>query len=330
MKKNGFILLCLIIIFCPAAAISGGNDILVIESYHAEYPWDISYKEGIEETLGNRYKLTYFEMDTKRLPESVHPKMGQLAFEKYLQLKPALVMLGDDNALKYVGPKLSETQTPVVYLGINQNLRAYFNEKPLNFTGVIERPVAKRSIHLMNTLIKPTPKKIMVLFDSGITSKASIKSIFDDQSSTTIIQTKVDLFQITFIDDWENAVLTAKEKGYDAIAVGLYHTITDKNGNHVDSEKIIKWTSEKTQLPTFAFWDFAVGHDKTMGGVVLSGRGQGLLASELALKALKGITPSEIPLIKGNEGLLLFSKKQLERFKIILPDSIKNNAKIIE
>ncbi len=40
--------------------------ILVIESYHGEYPWDQSYKEGLREVLASKYDLVFFEMNTKQ------------------------------------------------------------------------------------------------------------------------------------------------------------------------------------------------------------------------------------------------------------------------
>ncbi len=41
--------------------------VLVIESYHKEFYWDAAYRKGIENIIGDRVHLHYFEMDTKRL-----------------------------------------------------------------------------------------------------------------------------------------------------------------------------------------------------------------------------------------------------------------------
>ena len=42
-------------------------EILVIQSYHKEYAWDKAYVKALKEKLGIDHKLSFFEMDTKRL-----------------------------------------------------------------------------------------------------------------------------------------------------------------------------------------------------------------------------------------------------------------------
>lgn len=123
-----------------------GKSILLIDSYHKEYEWCKSYRIGLYQGLKDtEVNFTHFEMDTKRLPSSMYQKKAAFAFETYKRVKPDLVILGDDNALKYVGKMLLNTITPVVFLGINNNPRAYI---PMgqNITGVLERPLIKRSI----------------------------------------------------------------------------------------------------------------------------------------------------------------------------------------
>ncbi|NQY94644.1 MAG: sugar ABC transporter, partial [Campylobacteraceae bacterium] len=102
------------------------ENILVIESYHAQYPWDKSYKEGLREILASKYNLIFFEMNTKRIDKKHYEKMANLAWKKYKEVRPSLVILGDDNALKYLGYRFAKTNTKVVYLGINNNPRNYF------------------------------------------------------------------------------------------------------------------------------------------------------------------------------------------------------------
>ena len=80
-------------------------DILIIESYHKRYAWDVEYKKGITENINGEHNFTYFQMDTKRLAKSKHMEMVEAAWQSYLLVKPDIVVLGDDNALKYLGPR---------------------------------------------------------------------------------------------------------------------------------------------------------------------------------------------------------------------------------
>ena len=143
--------------------------ILLIESYHSTYAWDASYIEGLELALDNEYELIKFEMNTKRLPKSEYQKMADLAYDKFMEVSPSLVILADDNALSYLGSKFFDTDTPVVYLGINNNPRNYGVVGRNNFTGVLERPLFKRSIANVQKLQKLN--KVLVLFDDGNTAK---------------------------------------------------------------------------------------------------------------------------------------------------------------
>ena len=83
-------------------------------------------------------------------------------------------MLGDDNALKYMGPKLANKNVTVVYYGINGNPRTYLGGNvPLNFKGVLERvPVAELARRVIN-IVKDNKHKQITLLQDGSTSSAA-------------------------------------------------------------------------------------------------------------------------------------------------------------
>ncbi len=323
-----FMAFALVFLFFGSAP-GAEKKIYVIESYHAEYPWDASYKKGLEETLGGKYKLSYFEMDTKRLPKDQHQKMADQAWEKYLAEKPELVVIGDDAGLKLLGPKFAETQTPVVYLGINNNPRNYFTALPPNITGVLERPLLRRSIADIKKII-PNTKNVLVLFDSDITSQITKKEVFEDKDSVSISDIKVDIKLIGDWQTWQDTVAACKGK-YDACVVGLYQTIKDAEGKPVNAEEVIGWTSKNIPIPPFAFWDFAIGKDKTIGGLVLFGKEMGVLAGGLVLKIIEEGKPiKEMPPIMNDQGLRVYSKTQLAKWNITLPENIVAGASMVE
>ena len=111
-------------------------------------------------------------MDTKRQSKSAYSKKADQAWAKIQQTQPQLVVLGDDNALKFLGPKLLDGNIPVVYLGINNNPNDYVPAGH-NLTGVLERPLFDFNFDLIGKLVRPQPKKILVLFDHGTTSRSS-------------------------------------------------------------------------------------------------------------------------------------------------------------
>ena len=315
----------------PAPARSNNSPILVIESYHAEYAWDAAYKRGLQRVLGDRYTLRFFQMNTKRLLPAEYATQADLAWQCYLKTQPQLVILGDDNALKYLGPRFLETETPTIYLGINNNPRAYLGRRAREITGVLERPLIKRSVPVIFQLVNEPLKKLLVMFDSGTTSKVSLSHLFQNKSQTRLENVEVHLRFIGDWDEWRQTVLSAKEDGYGAIVIGLYHTINDKSGQHVNEDEVLAWTSQHTPVPPFGFWDFSVGVNKTIGGLVLFGESQGTAAAGIALQILEdGKQPREIYPVIGDRGRYLFSRSGLERFKLTLPDFIRSQSSFTE
>jgi len=315
--KRLLLTLFFLIVFLNVSLCAQKKDILIIESYHQEYIWSTNYRNAIKEKLGSLYNLTFFYMDTKRLPISKHQESAQKAWTVYKELNPDLVILGDDNALKFLGSKLSKTKTKVVYLGINNNPRKYFNFiATKNITGVLERPLLRRSIFYVKELLDV--KKVLLLFDAGISSQVIFTEIFRNKSKLVLRDVEVDILLVEKFDMWKKTILDAKKNKYDAIVFSSYHTIKDKNKNHVSPGKIWEWTSSNITVPPFAFWNFAVGEHKAIGGYVISGREQGLAASELVLKILEDENYTMGFPIAVEKGYLIFSRSQLEKWGISL------------
>ncbi|GAK49926.1 hypothetical protein U14_01150 [Candidatus Moduliflexus flocculans] len=301
--------------------------ILLIESYHEDFEWDVSYKKGIQDILGSAYRLETFQMDTKRLPAEEHQAKADEAWAAYQRLNPALVFLGDDAALKFLGARFAETTTPVVYLGINANPRTYLPKGAKNITGVLERPLYVRSI-LMLKQILPL-KKVLVLFDTDRTSEVILSDVFEGKTEFTTAQVQGDVKLVKGWDEWQQEVLNAKGQ-YDALFVGLYQTIVAQDGRHLPDSEVIAWTAANAPIPLFGFWDFAVGANKTIGGLVLSGEEHGRLAAEIALNIFAGKNPGQMQPETTRSGQLLFSRKQLEKYQLTLPPEVAAKAKFVE
>ncbi|MEH6651793.1 MAG: hypothetical protein V7707_17370 [Motiliproteus sp.] len=304
------------------------KSVLVIESYHTAYQWDADYTRAINDQLSGSTDLTFVQLDTKRRPPSEYVASAEKAWQHYLELQPDLVILGDDNALKYLGPRLADTDTPVVYLGINNNPRNYFQNRPSNISGVLERPLIKRSIVYMSSIMEQRFHKVLVLLDDGTTSKTVYAEVFGGESHRSIGLVDVDVRLIGDYREWQQAILTAPTLGYDAIMIGLYHTITDADGKHVSEQQVITWSSAQAQRPLFGFWSFVVGSDMAIGGYVLDGYEQGKLAAMMAKRVLAGEPLPLLP-ITSSEGQFVFSRSQLSKWQIDLPQDVANQSTFV-
>ncbi|MDG3086363.1 hypothetical protein P7F88_09685 [Vibrio hannami] len=313
-------------LFYLSSALVEAGTILVVESYHSEYVWDKSYTRGLNDVLADSYELVHFEMDTKRIPESEFQKRADSAWSMYKKISPDLVVLADDNSLKYLGHKFVDTQVPVVYLGINANPRAYGVAKATNFSGVLERPLFRRSILMLNE-VSPMEKALLLL-DSGETSKVIKNEMFFGKDSIVLGGTHVDIKLVSQFEEWQELVLNSHFNGYDVVIPALYHTISDISGNYVPPEHVIEWTSQNTPIPPFGFWDFSIGHTKNIGGYVVSGYEQGAAAGKIARKALE--EGERIRPLMLNKGQYVFSTNQLKRWAIKLPEHIASEASFID
>ncbi|MFB9215793.1 ABC transporter substrate-binding protein [Vibrio sinaloensis] len=311
-----------LIVLCLFALPTEATRVLLIESYHSEYEWDRSYLEGLTETLQPGVELETFQMNTKRIPPTEYPKMAELAFLKYLEFKPEIVILGDDNALKYMWPKIYEDPISVVFLGVNANPRKVMMRYRgrAQITGVLERPLFVKTLGELKRFLPNNPLKVRIMFDSGATSDIARQHI---ERQYNLIRSnlgvEVEIVAASTREQWRKHILSAPQEGVSAVIVGLYQTLIDAKGNSVPADEIITWTNQHSSLPVFAFWDFAVDKQKAAGGVVLFGKSQGVAAGSLVNKIIDGESAKNIPIIIGNQGNAIYSKAAMEKWGLVPP-----------
>lgn len=326
MKK----LLCLLVLCWPMQLLAK-HKILIIESYHSEFSWDISYTQGIRSVLKDNFDLHYFQMDTKRIPQSAYQEKADRAWDLFLQIKPDLVMLGDDNAVQYLSTRFSKTTTPVIYLGLNNNPRNYNIHQSKNISGVLERPLLKRAIPAISQILPDKVNRVLVMFDNSAISQTILQEYFSNNAQSMISGIKVDIKRIGKWSDWQKTVLSAADDNYDALFIGLFHTINDNNGNHVSEEKVITWSSKNTPIPPFGFWDYSIGQDKNIGGLVTFGHEQGKIAAEMAKDVLLNKKqPYQLRTKTAEKGRYFFSRKALQKYGLTLPENIAQKASYID
>lgn len=236
-----------------------------------------------------------------------------------------MIMIGDDTALKLLAERLVDYEKPVVFLGINNNPRSYFSNSriPVNFTGVLEHLPVFPWIRYIKKIL-PESKNGLVLLDNSPTSEAIINTSFRSETALVFEGLSIEYKIAQDWDNWKGFIQFSSD--YDFIVMPTFHNVKD-NGKHVDNKKVIHWTSENSTIPVFAHQDYAVGDNDVVGAYVIYGTTHGAQAAEIVKRILKdGKRPGEISPILDSEGQFYFNKKQLQRFKIDLPDKIKLNT----
>lgn len=319
MFRTFWCIVILVALLVPQTSHAKSSKVMIINSYHAEYPWVASHNQALKAALVGDIEYHSYYLDSKRLPpEEIPLRIGEIK-KALLAINPDVVVLADDFALNTFGRPIIGAGIPVVYMGINTNPRKYLGNLSLA-TGVLERPLLKRSITYINEIMQHNFDKCLVLFDNGLTAKATLDYVFNGKSRIHFSQATTDIRLVQTFEEWKTAVRNAPGKGYDIIILGLYHTLVDKEGKHVPDEQVARWTSAHSKIPVFGFWDFSVGKGKAIGGLVLAGEPQGMMAATLIRRILDGEPASTIQPLTAETGRFVFSWHELDRWSITLPD----------
>lgn len=303
--------------------------VVIVNSYSQDFSWVREHNAAFKKALPEGVRYSTFDMDTKRFHTTRHNERADAARRFVLEERPNLVLLTDDNALRLLGDALYELGLPVVYLGINGNPREYLRH-PRRATGVLERPLVKRSVAYLCEIMDHKPDRALVLLDGSTTATVIAKEEFREQKSLPVLGVQTDLVSTNDWEEWRLAVLGAKDHGYAFIITGLYHTLRDNQGGLIPSEDVLVWTALHTPIPLMGFWDFNVGPDGAVGGYVLKGASQGRLAGEIARRVLAGASPRTILPVTDRQGRFLFSRSGLVRWDLTLPQSIREHTLFVE
>lgn len=318
--------ICSICIFAFLASLCWVNPavalpkVMFICSYHPDMPWVQEYRKVFVDEMGGKAEFIPFYLDYKRLPKEQSQARAEEAFNLFMETKPDLVVLADDFAVESLGRRINLMGTPVVFLGVNNNPRNYLGDMRLA-TGVLERPLVKRSIVFIHEMFDNDIGKCLILFDNGKTANLIVNGYFGHKRQMNLSRVWTDIRLVNEFEEWQRLVREAPANGYDIIIVGLYHTLRNRASEHVSDDVVIRWTSEHSRVPIFGIWDFSIGQGKAVGGLVNSATPQGREAAKLALKILQGADPQALAPVTAEGGRFVFSKSELKRWGLSIPNN---------
>lgn len=294
MKKYIILALAAVILAVPCRAKpeeTPAAKILLLHSYHADYPWVAAITAGVrEEMAGEKVDLRIFYMDTKRdtSPRWIE-EAGTRARRLIDEWKPAIVIAADDNAQKFVTRRYAGKKTPrFVFCGVNED-PAVYGLPASNVTGLIERPLFRQSIELALELI-PRLRTVAVISDKSPTSVGALRYMRRQSIPVTTVGWNL----IRDFETWKKRVREYCLRA-DAICIYMYHTLRDgESEKSLSPSEVMEWTAQNCTIPTIGFFDFAVRDGVTLG-VVESGHAYGRQAAQIARELLAGKDPDDFP-----------------------------------
>ena len=249
--------------------------ILVVSSYHREYSWSQDTHSGFCDAL---LQLRYFDnqdqveqytktdgvetsrmvlkkiwMDSKRISSDADQEKKSIQFYQIAkEFKPHLIFLGDDNAAKFLGTKLLDSKTPVVFWGLNNNPVKFglldSKEKPgHNVTGVYQSGYYREAFQLLLRLA-PKARTFAILADGTITARSHYKALEHLARTGGLPMQLVETVNTSDYATWKAKALVLQNK-VDVFFVAQYSGLKDKKGNHVPPPEVAKWYLANIKIP---------------------------------------------------------------------------------
>ena len=330
--------------------------IFIVSSYHRAYIWSQSTQRGISAGLR---KFGYLDtdaqvraleqgdfvetakvvvrkdwMDTKRRDSRADMASATARIMAAIHaFKPDIVLLGDDNAARYIGGQLLDSRTPVVFWGINGLPLKYglvdnMDAPGRNVTGVWQSGYHKESLDLLKRLV-PSAKTFAILACDSESSRPNAKMIEQLAQRGSLPLKLVDKVMTNSLDEFKARAL-ALSKTVDAFFVLNHDTLRDAKGNHVDMLEVGRWYLQNIKIPEASHEDQFV-----LEGMLLtandSGYNQGLLAVEMAQGILeKGLSPARMAVRTPDRGPYLVNRNRAKALGIPLGEAMYLIDEVIE
>jgi len=288
-----------------------------IASYAPGYAWQDGITRGIEQSLKGKCRLKTFYMNSKKVFD--YQKMEKIALyavEFIEQNKPDVVIVSDDNAIKYVlKDHYKESNLPVVFCGPNHTITQYQLPYP-NTTGMIEKDPTERLLKLLFNL---TPSKTHVTFltTRGISAD---KDVAEFHRLVKKIGIKSSAYQIQNQEDWRRIYKQVQEDPTTDI-IFFSNNVAFKEWDHEENMKWVLKHNHKLSITTQGWMMpyVALGMNKAPDE-------QGHWAGEAAIEILNGIQPSQLSIVPSQKFQMLINPKVAMPFKQQLPENIFSHA----
>ncbi len=302
-------------IFINSTAFAQNKNVLILHSYHQEYPWTSSENKGFTQTLIKSYlsgniNFSTEYLDTKRtvFNREYTDFFYHYLKQKYAHYSPDLIFCSDDNALSFLlkfKQRLFES-VPVVFCGVN-NFDIQYDLDREQYTGVFEKKEIIPNLSLLNQ-ITSNPGKILFLGDSSSTHQAIAQTIISDMAS----QFPEIKYEILANDSLSFLIkqLQSYQKGI--IFLTTIGGIKDQNNVVLPLKSTLRAIVNAGNYIIISMEDVYL-EQGILGGYVTNGHSQGTEAAKLAVEILQGKSPASIPLVVESPNQYMFNFPQLKK-----------------
>ncbi|WP_319501942.1 ABC transporter substrate binding protein [uncultured Draconibacterium sp.] len=268
--------------------------------------------KGINKVLESKeVEMKTFFMDSKQksseieIAESVQKSLAEIE-----EFKPDLLLVSDDNAVKYIiQPYFNNKNIPVVFCGVNWSAEQY--ELGKNVTGMLEvLPLQE----LLKTVVSnyPDSKNLVVLSENSL-SEQNNKTILDTLYRNLGLEPTYMLADN--FEEWKKMFAEANR------SADIIYMPTNGAIKGWDDAKAKKITEESLQIPAITCDDFMMPY--VVFGLTKVASEQGEWAANRALEILGGKKAEEIPYAKNIQSKAWLNTKLANRIDFKLSEKTK-------
>ncbi len=293
-----------------------GKRILWVDSYDASYEWSSGIEKGLRVALyGRGVELKIFHMDTKRhLDEDFHRQAGRRAKKIIEEFRPDVVIASDDNAQRYlVVPYLKDTDLPVIFIGVNEDLSNY-GYPCRNVTGMIEDEMAEGLVMHLRRLAKGDRAGI-------IGANVHTMRIVADQYNNRFFDGRLRYYLVRTFAEFKEAFLQAQQE-VDMLFFRNHVGITGWDAAEAEA-----FVAANTAVPTGTVLPWMQPFNLLTIAKVAEEQGE--YAATTALRILGGAQPGDLPVQRNRLAHLVVNLKMAKSADLVLPVSLLQTAEVV-
>lgn len=293
------------------------HHVLLLHSYEVLSPWTHAQQHGFYDIMESwRIPMTLHmdSLDCRNYHSSSYfPQLAQTLKAKYRHLDFDLVLLTDDEALRFALQYREQLfpGVPLVFSGVDHYLPEEAAGLPY-LSGVLENLELRKNLEMAVKLF-PNATQLVALGDADHfeleTEKAMLRSIRDDVKPTLKLR-----FLTEYLADEKKRALRQLPPGSLLFLLG---PLQDEKGQPMSLTESVAWTREASEAPLFSFWEVQIG-EGILGGYLVDGEAMGRKAAQMALAVLQGEEPENVPLVWDHQYRLAFDYRELKRLGIPL------------
>ncbi|MCG8613798.1 MAG: PAS domain S-box protein, partial [Pseudomonadales bacterium] len=306
----------------------GHHRILLLFSYHPEFPTTDKVIAGIHSVFPQgSVELDIEFMDSKRLYDAeMQSRFLRLLQYKLAHRKPYdVVVSADDNALNFLLSHRRHvlSDTPIVFLGVNNVQLAIDQDQVPDVTGVVEASSFRDTLTMMTTLF-PGRKRLNVLVDPTPSGQADLQTLKGVQTDFPMLEVQErSLGDLTW-DEWGQSLAMLDQNDM----VLLLAAYRDRTGEARSFEEGLQLTmASLNQVPVFHLWEHGVG-DGILGGTLVSHFQQGREAALMVQRIFLGEPVRDIAVLRKSPNVPTFDYDVMRQFSLSV-DDVGSRARII-